>query len=90
MENKYKLNVLKISDKICLIQLVEAKICKIFNEFNIPPNTLLPIIKQKNKMLMFYCKNMKKMRMTLYWDVGKYLLKWLNQHRNKHIAYRFF
>jgi transposase-like protein len=51
MENKRKLNVLNISEKVRLIQLVERgdrKKCEIAMEFNIPPNTLSSIIKQKD------------------------------------------
>eukprot|EP00102_Acyrthosiphon_pisum_P017775 XP_008189323.1 PREDICTED: tigger transposable element-derived protein 4-like [Acyrthosiphon pisum] len=89
MENKRKLNVLSISDKVCLMQLVEKgdrKKCEIAKEFNIPPNTLSSIIKQKEKIIMkFNCGNMKKMRMTPYLDIDKCLLKWFTQCRDKNI-----
>ncbi|CAI6360175.1 unnamed protein product [Macrosiphum euphorbiae] len=77
MEKKRKLNVLSISDKVRLIQLVRnRKKCEIANEFNIPPNTLSSIIKQKEKIMKLNCGNMKKMRMTPYLDIDKCLLKW--------------
>ena len=88
MEKKRKLNVLSISDKVRLIQLVEKgdrKKCEIANEFNIPPNTLSSIIKQKKKIMKFNCGNMKKMRMTPYLDIDKCLLKWFSQCRDKNI-----
>lgn len=52
--NMCKLNVLSISEKTCLITLDEkgdCKKCKIATEFNIPPNTLSLIMKQKNTIL---------------------------------------
>lgn len=88
MEKKRKLNVLSISDKVRLIQLVEKgdrKKCEIANEFNIPPNTLSSIIKQKEKIMKFNCGNMKKMRMTPYLDIDECLLKWFTQCRDKNI-----
>jgi len=72
MEKKRKLNVLSISDKVRFIQLVEKydrKKCEIAKEFNIPPNTLSSIIKQKEKIMKFNCGNMKKMSMTPYLDI---------------------
>jgi len=82
MEKKRKLNVLSISEKVRLIQLIEKgdhEKCEIVNEFNIPPNTLSSIIKQKDTILKFNYGNMKKMRMTPYLDIDKYLLKWFTQ-----------
>uniref|UniRef100_A0A2S2P5I8 Tigger transposable element-derived protein 4 n=1 Tax=Schizaphis graminum TaxID=13262 RepID=A0A2S2P5I8_SCHGA len=89
MENvKRKLNVLPISDKVRLITLVEKgdrKKCEIAKEFNIPPNTLSSIIKQKDKILKFNNGNMKKMRMTPYLDIDNCLFKWFTQCRDKNI-----
>ncbi|XP_026804076.1 tigger transposable element-derived protein 4-like [Rhopalosiphum maidis] len=89
MENvKRKLNVLPISDKIRLISLVEKgdrKKCEIAKEFNIPPNTLSSIIKQKDKILKFNNGNVKKMRTTPYLDIDSCLLKWFTQCRDKNI-----
>ncbi|KAL4100659.1 hypothetical protein QTP88_020694 [Uroleucon formosanum] len=88
MEKKRKLNVLSISDKVYLIQLVEKgdrKKCEIINKFNIPPNTLSSIIKQKDKIMEFNCGKMKKMRMTPYLDIDKCLLKRITQFRDKSI-----
>ncbi|XP_008182612.1 tigger transposable element-derived protein 4-like [Acyrthosiphon pisum] len=88
MGKKRKSNILSISDKVRLIQLVEKgdrKKCEIAKEFNIPPNTLSPIIKQKEKIMKFNCGNMKKMRMTRYLDIDKCLLKWFTQCRDKNI-----
>lgn len=88
METKRKLNVLAISDKVRLISLVERgdrKKCEIAREFNIPPNTLSSIMKQKDKILTFNNGNMKKMRTTPYSDIDKFLLKWFAQCRDKNI-----
>jgi hypothetical protein len=65
MKKKRELNVLSISDKVCLMQLVEKgnrKKHEIANEFNIPPNIFSSIIKRKDKILKFF-GNMKRKKM---------------------------
>jgi len=88
VEKKRKLKCPFNFGKVRLIQLVEKgdrKKCEIAKEFNIPPNTLSSIIKQKEKIMKFNCGNMKKMRMTPYLDIDKCLLKWFTQCRDKNI-----
>lgn len=63
--NKQKLNGFTISDEIHLIPLVEKSYRKKFEiakEFNIPPNTISSIIKEKNKILQFNNRSMKKIK----------------------------
>jgi transposase-like protein len=78
IENKRKLNVLSLSDKVRLIQLVEKsdrKKCEIAYEFNIPPNTLSSIIKQKKENNEVQLWKYKKNENDSYLDIDKCLLK---------------
>jgi hypothetical protein len=95
--NKHKLNILKMSDNVRLILLIEKDnrknvkrpINSIFYQIHYRKLLKRKILMIKN-ILMFNCRNIRKMKMTLYLDMNKYLLKWFTQFQDKNILYRVF
>jgi hypothetical protein len=71
-----------------LVEKGDCKKCKITckNEIKIPPNTLLSIIKQKEKIIKFNCESIKKIRISPYLEIDKCLLKWFTQCRDENIS----
>lgn len=64
-----KFNVFTIPDKVHSISMVEKgdrKKFKFTKEFNISPNTLSSILKQKDKILVFNNEIIKEIMMTPY------------------------